>query len=153
MLKWRNTKILTCNLEMVSCDLLAPTIHSAVPGPRVPRLQVADHETVGGRVQSDPGRVNERRGSQLWSEDCHSGVLDRGQWWTWSTEPLHWADGLMLGFVTLQDSVVSNTNIHLITNWNKKLLTLTVILSSTLLVLQMAPFWLVWKELNYNYFT
>ena len=64
---------------MISCDLLAPTIHSAVPGPSVPRLQVADHETVGGGVQSDPGRVNERRGSQLWSEDCHSGVLDRGQ--------------------------------------------------------------------------
>ena len=114
------TPRITCDFQMVGSDLLAPAIHSAVPSASVPRLQVADHEAVGRCVQAYPGGMDERGGPQLWGEHRHPGVLDGGQGGAGATEPLNWADWLVLGFITLQDGIVSNTNKHLISNWNKE---------------------------------
>ena len=71
--------ILTCDPDVVGRDLLGPAVHPAVPGPGVPGLQAGDGEGVGGRVQPDPGRVDEGRGPQLWSVHRHPGVLDGGE--------------------------------------------------------------------------
>ena len=70
---------LTCNLDVVCSDHVAPAVHAAIPGPRVPCLQAAHPEAVGGRVQANAGWVYEGRGPQLRRVHRHPRVLDSRQ--------------------------------------------------------------------------
>ena len=70
---------ITCDFEMVRGHLLVPSIHSTIPGACVTGLQAGHHEAVGGGVQPNPVWVNQWCGSQFWSINCHSGILDCGE--------------------------------------------------------------------------
>ena len=61
---------------MVSRDLLAPPVDPAVPGPRVPGLELADHQAVRGCVQPDPGWMYKRRCTKFWGVNSHSRIFD-----------------------------------------------------------------------------